>query len=42
MAGEASIGKYRRSGVTTVFKSTENVRDWVCTKQQANANAKSY
>ena len=41
MDGEASIGTYWRSGGTTMFRSIENVCDWVGTKQQANANTKS-
>ena len=32
VAGEASIGKYWRSGGTIMFRSTENVRDWLGTK----------
>ena len=41
MSGEASIGEYWRSGGTTMFRSIESVCDWVGTKQQANADAKS-
>ena len=37
MAGEASTGKYWHSGDIEMFRSIENVCNWVGTKQQADA-----